>query len=144
MDFQVNRRSRYLQIPGWASSLKLTSLRYQTGTASDQTIFTLMVLPPLMFPIMQSYGGNAPSPTFNPRRFVGSVIYELAVTGNCTPFTNFAIDSISGIAVASSQLDSRELVIPLSNLNMVLQALLLVQEPLLPVLIPVQLSPRRF
>ena len=37
-----------------------------------------------------------PAPTFNPRRFLGSVIYELGVTGNCTPFTNFAIDSISG------------------------------------------------
>lgn len=72
-------------------------LSYQSGTAADQVIysdgtFTVNVADSV------AYGGGAPSPTFNPRRFLGSVTYALAVTGNCTPFTNFQIDSISADA----------------------------------------------
>ncbi len=71
------------------------STRYQTGTAADQTTFTDGVGSVYVTDNI-AFGGGIPSPTFNPRRFVGAVIYELGVTGNCTPFTNFAIDSISG------------------------------------------------
>ncbi len=72
-------------------------LRYQTGTSSDQVIYSDGTLTVNVSDSV-SYGGAAPSPTFNPRRFLGSVTYVLGVTGGCTPFTNFAIDSISATA----------------------------------------------
>lgn len=68
--------------------------RYQTGTAADVVTHTDGTLTVNVADSV-AYGGNIPSPTFNPRRFVGSVTYALAVTGNCTPFTGFLIDSIS-------------------------------------------------
>lgn len=71
--------------------------RYQTGTASDQVIFTDGTMTVNLADSV-AYGGPASSPSNNPRRFVGSVTYALSVTGNCTPFTGFAIDSISGTA----------------------------------------------
>ena len=71
------------------------AVRYQSGTAADQTTYTDGVGSVFVTDNI-AFGGGIPSPTFNPRRFLGSVIYELGVTGNCTPFTNFAIDSISG------------------------------------------------
>ncbi len=76
-------------------------LSYQTGTAADQVIYTDG---PATVDVSDSvaYGGGPPSPTFNPRRFLGSVTYELGVIGNCTPFTNFAIDSISATAAKVS------------------------------------------
>ncbi|QNR23566.1 fibronectin type III domain-containing protein [Croceimicrobium hydrocarbonivorans] len=73
------------------------SSRYQTGTASDQVIFTDGTMTVNLADSV-AYGGPASSPSNNPRRFVGSVTYALSVTGNCTPFTGFAIDSISGTA----------------------------------------------
>ena len=71
-----------------------SQMNYRTGQATDQVIFsdgtaTLNVSDSV------SYGGGPPSPTFNPRRFIGSVTYALGVTGGCTPFTSFMIDSIS-------------------------------------------------
>lgn len=69
-------------------------LSYQTGTAADQVTFTDGTFTVSVADTV-AYGGAAPSPNFNPRRFLGSVTYALAVTGNCTPFTNFQIDSIS-------------------------------------------------
>lgn len=71
--------------------------RYQTGTSSDQVIysdntFTVDVSDSV------AHGGGAPSPGFNPRRFLGSVTYALGVTGNCPPFSAFTIDSISATA----------------------------------------------
>lgn len=71
--------------------------RYMTGTATNQVTYTDGTLTVNVADSV-AYGGNAPSPTFNPRRFVGSVTYALGVTGNCTPFTNFQIDSISANA----------------------------------------------
>ncbi|MDZ7845842.1 MAG: fibronectin type III domain-containing protein [Owenweeksia sp.] len=71
--------------------------RYQTGTSSDQTTYTDGTLS-VIVDDDAAYGGGIPTPTFNPRRFLGSVIYELGVVGNCAPFTNFLIDSISGTA----------------------------------------------
>jgi len=72
-------------------------LSYQSGTAADQVIYTDGTFTVNVSDSV-AYGGGAPSPTFNPRRFLGSVTYALAVTGNCTPFTNFQIDSISADA----------------------------------------------
>jgi hypothetical protein len=71
--------------------------RYQTGTASDQVVFTDNTMT-LRLEDSVAYGGAAPVPVNNPRRFLGSVTYALAVTGNCTPFTGFTIDSISATA----------------------------------------------
>tara|TARA_R110001592_G_scaffold43005_1_gene139546 strand:- start:76986 stop:83351 length:6366 start_codon:yes stop_codon:yes gene_type:complete len=68
--------------------------RYQTGVASDAPTHTDGTLT-ITTADSVAYGGTFPSPTINPRRFVGSVTYALAVTGNCTPFTGFFIDSIS-------------------------------------------------
>lgn len=73
------------------------SVGYQTGTAADPTTFTDGVMS-VIVDDNAAYGGGRPNPTFNPRRFLGSVIYELGVVGNCTPFTNFTIDSISAFA----------------------------------------------
>ena len=71
------------------------ALRYQTGTAADQTTFTDGTASVFVTDAI-AFGGALPSPTFNPRRFLGSVIYELGVSGNCTPFTNFAFTNITG------------------------------------------------
>ncbi len=71
--------------------------RYQTGTASDQVIYTDNTMT-INIADSVAYGGATPVPVNNPRRFVGTVTYALAVTGNCTPFTGFTIDSISGTA----------------------------------------------
>ncbi len=70
-----------------------SNTNYRTGAAGDQVIFTDGTFT-IDVNDSVAYGGN-PSPTFNPRRFLGSVTYALSVTGNCTPFTNFTIDSIS-------------------------------------------------
>ncbi|PTM04934.1 MAG: hypothetical protein DA405_05635 [Bacteroidetes bacterium] len=72
-------------------------LRYQSGTAADVVTYTDGTFT-VDVSNGVSYGGAAPNPTFNPRRFLGSVTYALAVTGNCTPFTGFLIDSISSSA----------------------------------------------
>lgn len=77
------------------------NLQYQTGTAADQTTFTDGVATIFVNDAI-AFGGPAPSPPNNPRRFLGSVVYELGVVGNCTPFTNFAIDSISSGAAKVS------------------------------------------
>ncbi|QNR23567.1 fibronectin type III domain-containing protein [Croceimicrobium hydrocarbonivorans] len=71
--------------------------RYQTGTSADQVIFTDGTATVSVADSV-AYGGPASSPSNNPRRFVGTLTYALSVTGNCTPFTGFAIDSISGTA----------------------------------------------
>jgi len=75
--------------------------RYMTGTAANTVTYTDGTFTVNVSDSV-AYGGNAPSPTFNPRRFVGSVTYALAVTGNCTPFTGFLIDSISADAAKIS------------------------------------------
>jgi len=49
--------------------------RYQTGTAADQTIYSDGTITVNVSDSI-AYGGGAPSPTFNPRRFLGGVIYE--------------------------------------------------------------------
>lgn len=72
-------------------------LSYQSGTAADQVIYTDGTFTVNVSDSV-AYGGGGPNPTFNPRRFLGSVTYALAVTGNCTPFTNFQIDSVSATA----------------------------------------------
>jgi hypothetical protein len=73
---------------------------YRTGVAGDVTIFTDGTFTVDVNDSV-AYGGN-PNPTFNPRRFLGSVTYALAVTGNCTPFTGFLMDSISSTAAKLS------------------------------------------
>jgi hypothetical protein len=70
-------------------------LGYQSGTSTDPVIFsdgtaTVSVEDSV------AYGGAPPSPSFNPRRFLGSVTYQLAVTGNCTPFTGLSTTNITG------------------------------------------------
>jgi hypothetical protein len=69
--------------------------RYQTGTAADLVThtdgtFTVSTADSV------SYGGGLPNPTFNPRRFVGSVTYALGISGGCANiFSNFNINSIA-------------------------------------------------
>jgi len=69
--------------------------RYQTGTSADVVThtdgtFTVSTADSV------SYGGGLPNPTFNPRRFVGSVTYALGISGGCTNlFSNFSVDSIA-------------------------------------------------
>ena len=46
----------------------------------------------------KGYGGVVPNLVNNPRGFLGTMSYVLGVQGNCTPFSNFAIDSITGTA----------------------------------------------
>lgn len=70
------------------------SVRYQTGTSSDQQTFTDGTLTVSVADSV-AYGGTRLNPTNNPRRFLGSVTYALAVTGACPSFSNFSIDSIS-------------------------------------------------
>ena len=70
-------------------------LDYMNGSAGDQVIHTDGVAT-VDVSDYASYGGTVPNPTFNPRRFCGAVVYELAVSGNCTPFTNFAIGNLTG------------------------------------------------
>ncbi len=79
----------YVNIPVGTSGI-----RYLTGSAGDQLIHTDGVAT-VDVSDYASYGGQI-NPTFNPRRFCGAVVYELAVTGNCTPFTNFAINNVTG------------------------------------------------
>lgn len=68
--------------------------RYQTGTSADQVIYTDGTFTVNVSDSV-AYGGGLPSPTFNPRRFLGSVTYSLGLGGGCTPpFSNFQIDSI--------------------------------------------------
>jgi hypothetical protein len=66
---------------------------YQTGTSSDQVIYTDGTVT-IDVSDSVAYGGGIPSPSFNPRRFLGGVVYKLGIVGNCTPFTNFSIDTI--------------------------------------------------
>jgi len=69
--------------------------RYQTGTAADVVTYTDGTLTVDVSNTV-SYGGNAPNPTFNPRRFVGSVTYALGISGSCANlFSNFNIGSIA-------------------------------------------------
>ena len=56
--------------------VEATSVRYQTGTAADQVLYTdgvasIFIDDPI------AWGGAVPTPVNNPRRFVGSVVYEL-------------------------------------------------------------------
>ncbi len=73
-------------------------LSYQSGTSADQVTYTDGTFTVSVADSV-GYGGTLPSSLVNnPRRFLGSVTYALAVTGNCTPFTGFQIDSISATA----------------------------------------------
>ena len=100
MDFQGNK----INVPAntrLGFFVEATNVRYQTGTAADQTTYTdgvasIFIDDPI------AWGGAVPTPLNNPRRFVGSVVYEIGITGNCTPFTNFTIDSISATAARVS------------------------------------------
>ncbi len=68
--------------------------RYQTGTAADVVTYTDGTFTVNVSDSV-AYGGPLPNPTFNPRRFVGSVTYSLGIAGNCAnSFSNFSIDSI--------------------------------------------------
>ncbi len=77
------------------------SIGYKTGAAADQVIFTDGAI---TIDVSDSVGIGGPrtNTKFNPRRFLGSVFYEIGVIGNCPPFTNFAIDSISATAAKVS------------------------------------------
>ncbi len=78
----------------FVNTLGGSQVNYRTGQSTDQVIFSDGTLT-LNVSDSVSYGGGPPNPTFNPRRFIGSVTYVLGVTGGCTPFSNFLIDSIS-------------------------------------------------
>lgn len=68
--------------------------RYQTGTAADQVVFSDGTFTVNVSDSV-AYGGGLPSPTFNPRRFLGSVTYALGISGGCANlFSNFSVDSI--------------------------------------------------
>lgn len=68
--------------------------RYQTGTAADVVSYTDGTLTVNVSDSV-AYGGGLPNPTFNPRRFLGSVTYALGISGGCAnTFTNFSVDSI--------------------------------------------------
>ncbi|PTM04935.1 MAG: hypothetical protein DA405_05640 [Bacteroidetes bacterium] len=69
--------------------------RYQTGTAADVVTYTDGTFT-VSTADSVSYGGGLPNPTFNPRRFVGSVTYALGISGGCANlFSNFNIGSIA-------------------------------------------------
>jgi hypothetical protein len=77
------------------NSLGGSFVNYQTGTSADQVIYTDGTFT-LNVSDSVSYGGGPPSPTFNPRRFLGSVTYALGISGGCANlFSNFSVDSIS-------------------------------------------------
>tara|TARA_R110002050_G_scaffold25168_2_gene67202 strand:- start:515 stop:7468 length:6954 start_codon:yes stop_codon:yes gene_type:complete len=68
---------------------------YQTGTSSDPLTYTDGTLTVSVADSL-AFGGSFPNPTFNPRRFLGSVSYDLAITGACTNlFSNFNIGNIT-------------------------------------------------
>ena len=45
------------------------------------------------------YGGSFTSPTNNPRWFTGAVTLKPGISGTCTPFTNFSLDSTNTTGV---------------------------------------------
>ncbi len=74
----------------------LGGLSYQTWVSSGQDVFTDNTLS-IYTGQNIGYGGGGTWPN-HPRQFLGSVTYDLDIVGNCTPFTNFTIDSITPFA----------------------------------------------
>ncbi len=78
----------------YVNSLGGSQVNYRTGQSTDQVVFSDGTLT-LSVADSVAYGGGLPNPTFNPRRFIGSVTYALGISGSCANmFSNFSVDSI--------------------------------------------------
>lgn len=69
------------------------NLRYQTGLTSDPQSFSDSVLT-IFVEDSVAYGGPFPSPSYNPRRFLGRLHYQVSQIGNCAAFSSLRADSV--------------------------------------------------
>ena len=70
-------------------------LSYYTVPSTAPTTFTNGVATLNAGGALTGFGGTVPSLGFNPRGFLGSIVFEEDLLGNCTdPFTNVTTDSI--------------------------------------------------